>query len=235
MNVLSTLRCHAHSHPEFAIEFDPQRLLGLDAQWMADLLESWVADGQRFSDGESVQIGWSFTRLRQGDDGLLHFEEPDFESMPIVWTSGLTATLLHLRLHKDTAMSVIDADAMDTPSLRQSCLICTRLKAGNDFMMMRTQPDEWDSGWFIGCLEDDHDHNEPDGLVPESLYQAIVEHAPLALAYLGLPAGTAVRVESGQFELFDESGVLKPAPGSYLDAVRRKGTLPRVKMDTSGL
>ena len=47
---LLTQRCREHAHPEFAIEFDPGRLLAADAEWLAQVLESWVLNGRRLAE-----------------------------------------------------------------------------------------------------------------------------------------------------------------------------------------
>ncbi|MDM4770628.1 hypothetical protein [Solimonas sp. SE-A11] len=219
---LLTQRCREHAHPEFAIEFDPGRLLAADAEWLAQVLESWVINGRRLAAGETVQIGWSFLQLKQQGEAL-GFLEPEFGSMPIKWVPGVTATLGQLRQHKDTVASVLPAESMDIPSLRQGCIVCTRVQASQGFLMSRATPEEDDSGWFIGCLDEDHDHQDMDSLELMSLYQAIAERASRALPYLGLPAGCSVKVQGSEPLIQGQDGPLPIKPGSYLDALMRKG------------
>jgi len=45
-------------------------------------------------------------------NGTLGFEEPDMKSIPVVLQPGLTNSLSHLRLHKDTLESVLSSDAL---------------------------------------------------------------------------------------------------------------------------
>ena len=41
--------------------------------------------------------------------------------------------------------------------------------------MTRSDPtDSADSGWFVGCLADDHDHQQPANLTRVSLYEAFL-------------------------------------------------------------
>lgn len=217
-----TQRCREHAHPEFAIEFDPERMLAGDAEWLGQVLESWVVNGRRFAAGETVQIGWSFLQLKQQGDAL-GFLEPEFGSMPIKWVPGVTATLQQLRQQKDTVSSVLAPDAMALPSLRQGCIVCTRLQATQGLLMSRGAPEEEDSGWFIGCLDEDHDHQDMESLELMSLYQAIAERAPRALPYLALPAGCGVRVQGSEPLIHDKDGPLPIKPGSYLESLVRKG------------
>lgn len=224
MNIVRTTNCSSHLHGEFVIEYDSQVVLACDADWFARMLESWVGEGERFRDGESVQIGWSSTLLRQSESGELHFSEPDFASMPVNWQPGLTRTLAHLRLHKDVLESLLPSENLAIPSLRQSCLICTKLDGANDFMMARSQPENNDSGWFLGCREE-HNHNDPNSLRLISLYQAILQHAPQALPYLALPPESYVAILSGQSSFFVAGKSIEPKIGSYLDRLRSQPRL----------
>ncbi|HEY0913286.1 MAG TPA: hypothetical protein VGE22_00325 [Solimonas sp.] len=219
---LLTQRCQEHAHPEFAIEFDPGQMLAGDAEWLVQVLESWVANGRRMAAGETVQIGWSFLQLKKQGKAL-GFLEPEFGSMPIKWVPGVTATLRQLRQQKDTVASVLPAEAMDIPSLRQGCIVCTRLPAAQGFLMSRAAPEENDSGWFIGCLDENHDHQDMNSLELMSLYQAVVERAPRALPYLALPAGCGVRMQRSEPLIHDKDGPLPIKPGSYLDLLMRHG------------
>ena len=194
----------------------------MDAEWLIRVLESWVAEGRRFAAGEMVQVGWSLLQIESRDDGLLRFLEPDFKSMPVSWVPGVTSSLAHLRFQKDAVASVLPDDALDIPSLRQSCIVCNQLSGGPDFLMSRAAPEENDSGWFIGCLDESHDHNSIESVEVVSLHQAVVELAPGAVQYLGLPVGCGALVRAGEIAISNESGPLEVKAGSYLDRLSRR-------------
>ena len=63
MNKITTRRCHERGHPELEVDYDPEKLLALDAERFAELLESMVHAGSRFEIGQSLQIGWSLAVL----------------------------------------------------------------------------------------------------------------------------------------------------------------------------
>lgn len=58
--------------------------------------------------------------------------------------------------------------------------------------MNRTEPDgERDSGWFVGCLDDDHDHNDSDNLLCVSLYEAYTKQKGIQ-SFVTFPVGTMI-------------------------------------------
>jgi hypothetical protein len=77
-------------------------MLEADVLWFAGTLEQIVQSGSCFQGGQSLQIRWSIAWFVALPNGTLGFEEPDMKSMPVVLQPGLTNSLSHLRLHKDT-------------------------------------------------------------------------------------------------------------------------------------
>jgi len=145
MLLITTTKCRDHDHSELALAYDAP-LLEADARSFAGVLEHMVQSGSRFQPGQSLQIGWSMAWLVSHPNQILGFEEPDMTSMPLVRQPGLTHSLRHLRLHKDTLESVLNRDVLSFPSLQQTCLICTRLAGSSSFLMDRRQPQGRDSG-----------------------------------------------------------------------------------------
>lgn len=219
MENIFTSGCKEFGHPEFRIEFDANGTLNSDASFFGDQLTQMVREGRRFENDQSVQVGWSFTKVILEADGFLTFREPDFKSMPIVWQRGLTNTLRHMRLHKDVLESLLSKESLAIPSLRESCIICTNLNGTGRMMMDRQEPQAGISGWFLGCVDKEHDRNNVQFLRKVSLYEAVVNHAPMALGYLGLPAGIFVLLGSGAPSFDHEGHTLEILKGSYLDAV----------------
>jgi hypothetical protein len=220
MRLITTTKCHDHGHPELALTLDSTSLEA-DARWFAGILEQMVQSGSRFQPGQSLQIGWSVAWFVALPNKTLGFEEPDMKSMPLVRQPGLTHSLRHLRLHKDTLESVLYSDALSLPSLQQSCLICTRLAHSSSFFMDRRQPQGADSGWFIGCQADEHDHNDPTTLRTVSLYEAVVIICPRALPYLAFPPRATIAVDEA-LSFFMDGEPLEVREGSFVDAQRRR-------------
>lgn len=220
---LVTQRCAAHGHPELVLAFDADRLPRGDAVSVATWLEESVASGVRFEPSQTIQIGWSLTRLAEERPGLLALEEPDFASMPIRWVPGVTTTLRHLRLQKDVAASL--GVAPDFSSILLPALVCSRVPERPPGGMSRFPADPSlpnDSGWFIGCAGPGHDHGDPAEIRRESLY-AIACFAPSLVPYLAMPGDWTVVFGEDQAPHFRFKGEPRdPLPGSLVDALRRR-------------
>jgi hypothetical protein len=217
--ILQTSTCRGHKHPEFRITYDPAVVpVVADVRWFAGWLEQSVAQAKRFTPGQTCQIGWMVTEIRQGGDGLLSIWEPDMRAMPVAWTESVSHTLAHLRLQKDVVESVLSADELSYPSMLQSAIICTRLGEKDGLVMERTEPSGADSGWFFGCRDGDHGHNDVAALRRVSLYEAAVRFVPQIVPYLALPEGVLIEVRKGVPAIFQDGGLLEFKSGSYLAA-----------------
>jgi hypothetical protein len=184
--------------------------------WLLHWLEERVAAGELFKPGESIQIGWMHTRIFGRPGGTLGILEPDFASVPINWNDSVSLTLRHLWIHKEVAVGAGLADQASFPSYRQSAIICRFLKGADTILMYRQPATEADSGWFIGCHSDSHDHQNPTELQCLSLYETAVRHDQRFIPYLALPAGTYVVAGAGVPFISVEDRVVEFAPGSLL-------------------
>ncbi len=222
MKVLRTTTCGRYGHPEFRIAYDPAVVVVADdAEWFLNWLEESVGEGARYKPGQTCQLGWVVTEVRQHESGDLTLWEPDMRSLPVEWSEGVSYTLAHLRVQKDVVESVLEAGDLSFPSMRQSAIICTRLGRNEGAVLERSEPGVADSGWFCGCREEDHDHNEVAELRRVSLYEAAVR-VPQVVPYLALPPGVLVGVSRGTPAVFRDGELLEFRPGSYL-AVRYVG------------
>lgn len=217
---LRTTRCGRQGHPEFRFNVDTAIVVEADVNWFLEWLEDTVARGTRFANGQTCQVGWVVTQIRQGEGGDLSIWEPDMCHLPVEWSESLSRTLAHLRLQKDVVGSVLPLGELAFPSMRQSAIVCTRLRGADDLILERSTPAGADSGWFCGCRQDNHDHNDPTELRRVSLYEAAVKHAPRIVPYLALPSGVLVEVAGGLPVVFREGKALNFQPGSYLVAQR---------------
>ena len=146
--------------------------------------------------------------------------EPDFIEIPVNFVDSVTQTLVQLRLQKSVAESIGLEDQITFPSLRQSCLICTRVKDRGRFVMERFEKSENDSGWYLGCFDNDHDHNNPNNLQRVSLYDAACGML-MCVPFLPLPAQTLVKVNGTNFTISYKNEPLTPKSNSFLDQYRR--------------
>jgi hypothetical protein len=221
MAVLRTTSCRHHQHPEFRINYSPA--LGViegDARWFVAWLEEAVATGSRFAPGQTCQVGWVVTEVREEESGDLCLWEPDMQQFPVTWVGSVSRTLSHLRRQKDVCESVLDTSDMSFPSMLQSALVCTRLGQTSGIVMERQAVSgERDSGWFCGCTGEDHDHNAVGELRTVSLYEAAVRFAQQIVPFLALPEGVLLETNVGEPKIFRDGNPLTFKPGSYLAAL----------------
>lgn len=216
MGILRTSGCTQFGHSEFRLQIDESAVIDVDRRFALKWLESQVANGVRFSHGQTVQLGWSLLQVRANADQTLSLLEPEFASRPISWVDSITSSLRHLRLHKDTCESFFDPEQLSCPGLQHSGIVCARYEDAADFMMTRSEVDGRDSGWFMGCQDDDHDHNDVSELESISLYEAVLRN-PEVLPYLALPSGVFVASIGGVPAVFFAEQRVSPRPGSMVE------------------
>jgi hypothetical protein len=215
---LTTSRCRTFGQPEFRLEVDTTAVVEPDVKWFVRTLEDWVEGGERFAAGQTVEVGWSVLKVEASPDGTLSLLEPDFVHMPVRWIESVTSSLQHLRLQKDVCESFFDSDALDCPSCVSHGIVCSRFQDSKGLLMDRQASSPPDSGWFIGCLDEGHDHNDPNELRRMSLYEAVLGNRA-ALPPLGLPARVLARVEKGKLAVFVDGRERAPRPGSFVHAL----------------
>ncbi len=215
-----TTTCSQYGHPEFRITTEEKfGLVEPDLNWFMGWLEQSVVEGRRFESGQTCQVGWLVLEVRLNSDGTFSLWEPDLQAMPIVWKESVSTTLMHLRIQKDVVESVLSASELSFPSMRQSAIICSRLKKSKSLVLERSQPKGHASGWYFGCRDADHNHNDVSNLQCVSLYEAVVECAPQVVPYLALPDGTLVCVDTDASpSIFKDGEPLNFKPESLLAA-----------------
>jgi hypothetical protein len=186
-----------------------------DVNWLAGFLSKNVASGTQYKPGELVQIGWVILKIQTNEEGTLSLLEPDFVEIPIRFVDSVTQTLVQLRLQKSVVESVAFEDLIAFPSLQQSCLICNRIKDRGDFMMERFEPSQNDSGWYLGCIDKDHDHNDPKNLQRISLYD-IACGMMICVPFLALPPKTVIEAKAGNYQLRYKGQTIVPKENSFL-------------------
>lgn len=220
METFITNRCGAAEHPEITIQFAERRLVPIE-RLLLGYFESSVAAGKRFRPGETVQVGWATLRLCMRPDGTLGVQE----LVGGEWREQCDRSLMQVWLQKEIVASVGLVDRTAFPRQHDHAVACDRVLTSSSFLMSRGAPqDEDDSGWFLGCYDEEHahDHRHPSGLFAGPLYN-VVQRLPFLAQFLALPAGTSVLVmgsASGiHARIFFEGTELVPHTGSYLAAL----------------
>ena len=210
-----TKECQIFGHPEFRLTVTDDHVPDVDIQWLQHYLTTAVAQGESFLPGQIVRVGWLPNQVRRATDGFLTLEEPDLHTLPLRWIKSVTATLTSLRLQKDICESLFDTADLHIPYFDDWTIICNRLDKNSPFVMSRAQIKTGDSGWFLGCALE-HNHEDVHNLARLSLYEVIVQYAPGALGYLGLPEGCFAYISS-EIPIIDRGGdPLAFKAGSFL-------------------
>ncbi len=219
---LSTTKCEKFGHPEFVLDADETTVPDIYIREMVETIERMVAGGSVFRPGETFQIGWMLTRIQEQGPRHLTLEEPDMKSLPIQWIPGITQTLRQKMLQVFMLDSVALRHEMQIPTIRQSLITCTRYTDCDFFMTRSEGKNEMDSGWFLGCLDGKHDHNEIGNLCCVSLYEAYLGQNGIQ-GFVTFPVGATIVVDRKKgVTIFHEGEPLDIVPGSFLDTWQRR-------------
>jgi len=215
--IANTSRCAELGHPEFRLTYDQNLMVETDVAALVLRLESSVADGHRYADGDDLQIGGMRTRLVAGPDGTLAVWEPDMVFFPPHWVESVNHCLIHLRLHSGVVASFPTQTEILFPTQDDGTLVSEDLGEGDILTMYRREPGEGFSGWHLCSEPHDAETVDPTHLRRLSLYEAITQLEPRMLPYLALPVGSRVELGSGglRFALDGEAQQLRPS--SLLD------------------
>lgn len=216
---ITTTTCRP-AHPEFFLRCGDE-IPESFALWLRDSLASAVNDGERFAPGQTYQVGWMTTRVAPGPEQMLTLHEPDMRSMPVQWVESVAQTLRHLMLHRFTAESVGLGEQLEFPKISQTCLVCkeiSRASTTSGLLLSRFPADgAGDSGWFVGCLDESHDHNVVENLARITLYE-LVRGLPELVSFLALPEGCEVVLQVDKRPaFFFEDQQMPILAGSYVD------------------
>ena len=223
--IITTDGCRNFKHPEIELHYDESAVWGLDATFLTTHLQEQVAAAERFWPDETIQIGWMQLKFAETDSEHLTLLEPDMEHFPIRWQRSVTRAIRYLHLSKWVAESVGLEEALRFCSYMHMGIVCERLGDGAIIMERSNAPAEGnDSGWFLGCRNEEHDHSDRNSVKPMSLYEAAYRR-PVIIPFFSLPAGTQVIVSaSDNVEVYYAGEKRTFAAGSYLDKLTRKKT-----------
>jgi hypothetical protein len=213
---ITTTKCSQFGHPEFLLEADEAQVPNIYLTNIAQTIEEMVANGSVFTPGQTFQIGWGIT-LVQDVGEMLSLDEPDMENFPIKWAKGISHTLRQKMLQVFMLDSVGLRQNMDLPSILQSLIVCTGYNEPSFFMSRSQGRGDSDSGWFIGCLNRNHDHQARANLKCISIYEAFLNQRALQ-GFALFPVGSMIVVDQRKgLKVFKDGAELDIVPGSFLD------------------
>jgi len=220
-----TTTCTERGHREFTLTFAADvPVPGLE-RMLLGYFETAVAQGSQFKPGQTVQLGWATLRLTQRDDGTLGVLEPDLKH-ELKWVESVNQSLLETWRQKEVLESLGLTARADFPRQALQAIVCSRVWESSEFVMGRAEATgPTDSGWFVGCTDEAHDHQQPEALYVVPLIELAVR-LPALTQFLALPEGTDV-VASGpgrvRARVFVDDVELTPPAGSYLASLNEPG------------
>lgn len=220
MSTFTTTRCAAFKHPEFTLTFRAEPPVPHLEGMLLRYFEESVAAGTLFKAGQTVQLGWATLRLLQRTDGTLGVLEPDLRD-GLKWVEGVDQSLFETWKQKEVLASLGLVEQAQFPRPALQAVVCTRAFEDATTMLGRTEAHaQTDSGWFIGCLDDAHDHHREDALTVMPLVE-VATRAPELIQFFALPAGSDLVITPDSVRVFIDGEARDPEPGSYLEAFKR--------------
>lgn len=224
-NGLRTLKQQEIAVMVFWPEHDPRNELLIHLfQFFENYLSS---QPKRILAGQTIHYGWTTLRFVSdehnlsgiGTDVLLieELQHPFSQGQPF-YVPGVACALALLQLQEEVMRRNRMTGEAIHPHRSQFALACTRVTPETiphlrPLMAHRAyQPDAQDSGWFFGCCDQNHDHDNPDKLATIHLHH-LVEHFPGLFPYLGMPMNTMLVFEKNQTIIFhpgEQEGQLDP-------------------------
>ena len=160
--------------------------------------------------GETVQLGWFFFRIVDGDNGI-DLETLDFRAIASFTRDFQIPEQIHWAQHE--TLRRIDTQEMRC-TLRDPALVSRSYRPGgcNAYIERCPPAFENDCGWYVGVIDETLDLNHPDSFVQQSLYELTIHDQRFARFWL-LPVGYRIYFES------DEPRIEKVEPDSGANAL----------------
>jgi hypothetical protein len=216
-----TTKCSAAQHREFTVRFGAPCPVPNLERMLLGYFEEAVAAGTRFKAGETVQLGWAVLRLIDRPDGTLGVLEPDLRGS-LKWVESVDQSLFETWRQQEVLRSLGLDEYFSPPRQAQRAVVCTRVWESPGLLMGRAKSTEaLDSGWFVGCTDEGHDHEAAESLQAVPLIE-LAARSPALAQFFALPVGSDVAVRGpGRIKarIFFQEQELTPKPGSYLHAV----------------
>jgi hypothetical protein len=195
-------------------EHDPRDLLITD---VFRFLENYLrSHSQRILPGQTLRYGWTLLRFMSedhhlsgaGPDALVIFElKHPFAQEDQSYVSGVAQTIALLQLQQEAIQRNRLTGKAIYPSPADRALVCRKMtpEALGHLRPLIAQrawpPAPGECGWFVGCCDQVHDHDNPAELTTVHLLH-VVERFPALFPYVAMPVGTALLFEANQTIIF---------------------------------
>jgi len=212
-----TSSCARFSHPEVSFVFAERvPVPGLE-KMLLGYFEGQVSRGVQFRPGQNIDIGGSILRLFDRGDGALGVRDvgPDGQ---VAEPESAHRSVMRTWLRQEVCRSY--GLAPEFPGANVVALVCTATGTSRHALLLKRMAptDPTDSGWFVGCTDESHDHDTAENLQAVRL-SAIPTHFPWLDQFFALPVGTDLVVEMRDrvsVPVLWHPDRIEPLPGSYV-------------------
>lgn len=220
---VETQSCKNYGHSEFVLELGSDAFADAANNLMRSI-EEMVARGEVLKPGETFQYGWLVLKIQRYDETRLTLFEPDMESLPIEFVANANNAILHTMHQLFTLDSFgIERARMKMPSMRQKAIVCDRFADTEVFFMTRNEAFQADdSGWYMGCLDPDHDHDSHANLSCVPLYDVVLKRNEIH-NWIAFPTDAKiVLMQSGVPKVWIGEEKFEILPGSFVEQALKK-------------
>lgn len=213
-------------------EHDPRENLLID---LLKFLENYVrSQPKRLLPGQTLRYGWTMLHFVSdehqwsgaGPDALfIEEQQRPFAPNDPSYVAGVARTLSLLQLQNEAIRRNRVTGNSAPPSPSQIAITCTRVTPRTitylrPLMAYRSgEPTPRSSGWFIGCCDHEHDHNNPAELATIHLHH-LVGSFPGFFPYIAMPVGFQILFEDHQAVIFHpDEQYGQPDPEGLLDTL----------------
>ena len=180
-----------------------------NAAKVLNYIANYVAKAQQLINaGETIRYGWSTLRFAQEPDAhILSIEElvDPFSTAADSYARGAGKAIAILREQDRTVQRNGSGPIGHHPHRSERVVICRRLPPNVPWRVMvfdRLQSRQADqSGWFVGCGQADHAHNDVKELASLHLVY-LAERDPRIVHYLAMPEDTRIVFEHNKIIVF---------------------------------
>jgi hypothetical protein len=200
---------HEFGQKEFAL-LQTANLTEDGASRILKYIGDYVTASQKtIKTGETMRYGWSTIRFTPSSDGMyLSIEElaNPFSPTSERYVLGAATALTILQEQDNTVRRNSGKSIGHHPHRSELAVICRHVTPKSQLLVFdrlkSTRQD--DSGWFVGCGNPNHDHNNVDELGRMHLVH-LADVNPKIVAYLAMPEDSRV--------VFDDGRIIVFAPG----------------------
>jgi hypothetical protein len=195
---------------------------------LLEFIENYlISEATQILPGQTMRYGWTtlrFVRDKQNLSGqgteilLIEEIEHPFALDEPSYVPGVAHTMALMQVQEEAMWRNRVGGEFICPHRSQFALICKRviprtISQQRPLMAHRAwEPDVRDSGWFIGCCDNGHDHDSAEELGRVHLIY-LVKQFPALFPYVAMPVGTQLVFERSQAILWrpgEQEGQVDP-------------------------